>query len=85
MPRAHYGKPKPINLREWRSKKRETDYLAMKAPARVYLKVPFEERHQVARLGGCFDAARKCWYIPKGERLGKFRWRQHAFPPPVRR
>jgi uncharacterized protein DUF5710 len=85
MARAYYGKPKPITESEWRSRERDRQYLKATAQGRVYLRVPFNERHEASRLGANFDVNRKCWYIPHGVRLAKFHWPQLSFPPPVRK
>ncbi len=43
---------------------------------RAYIKVPYDERFDARQLGARWDAARKCWYIPKGVDARLFsRWR----------
>lgn len=42
---------------------------------RVNLKVPYEERGQVKKLGARWDPVRKTWYVENVERLEPFtRW-----------
>lgn len=42
---------------------------------RVNLKVPYEERGEVKKLGARWDAGRKTWYVENAERLEPFlRW-----------
>lgn len=84
MARAYYGKPRPTTESEWRSRQVERQYLSARACGRVYLKVPYEQRHEARRLGARFDVERRSWYIPHGERLAKFKWTPLAVPPPIR-
>lgn len=39
---------------------------------RVNLNVPYEEKDKARRLGACWDAARKTWYVENVENMGDF-------------
>lgn len=69
---------------DWKNAKREQQYRSMRASYPIYIKVPFPERFDAARRGAKFDALRKCWYIPVGERPAKFQWPQIIRPPKKR-
>lgn len=39
---------------------------------RVNLNVPYEEKDKARRLGACWDAARKTWYVENVENMEAF-------------